>query len=472
MAPPQGRARVSSVGLYSEGKRMMHLKLDESRAVAILTFLLLLVVTVTGIFAAEPTPPYSLSDLIRLALERNPGIAAAKSGIEVATLGIEEARGERLPVITFGSGYLFAPAERKRLIPRSQLSDLSRRGKVFNEQIIDLGAVLTIPVYTGGRITANIELNRLNEVLSRHRLDQTRDDLILNISSAYYNIVKLGKVVQATEASRKSLLESKRVVEARVKAQKAVPADLFKVNTRLASVEQSLIGAKNGVELVHAALNTLLGEEKPGRRLKIKEDLPRRIEPLDLKRDIDLALERRPEYQIVKKRVEIQQKRVEIEESKRWPQVFVKGNVLGVGGDRDFFPVTDDETIALRLSLPIFDEPLRARIAKERAKLLERSERLRLYKLKTVFEVEKAHLNVIEAENRIKLAEAIRKEAAEALRIEQVKFEAGRSTVEFLLDAQRAQLQAEVNYFQALSDFNVQKVALRKAVGLIELPGP
>ena len=170
--------------------------------------------------------------------------------------------------------------------------------------------------------------------------------------------------------------------------------------------------------------------------------------------------------------MEIQQKRVEIEESKRWPQVFVKGNVLGVGGDRDFFPVTDDETIALRLSLPIFDEPLRARIAKERAKLLERNERLRLYKLKTVFEVEKAHLNVIEAENRIKLAEAIRKEAAEALRIEQVKFEAGRSTVEFLLDAQRAQLQAEVNYFQALSDFNVQKVALRKAVGSIELPGP
>ena len=137
----------------------MRLKLDESRAVAIVTFLLLFGVTVTGIFAAEPTPPYSLSDLIRLALERNPGIAAAKSGIEVATFGIEEARGERLPVITFGSGYLYAPAERKRLIPRSQLSDLSRRGKVFNEQIIDLGAVLTIPVYTGGRISANIELN-------------------------------------------------------------------------------------------------------------------------------------------------------------------------------------------------------------------------------------------------------------------------------------------------------------------------
>jgi len=48
---------------------MMRLKLDESRAGAILTFLLLFGVTVTGIFAAEPTPPYSLSDLIRLALE-------------------------------------------------------------------------------------------------------------------------------------------------------------------------------------------------------------------------------------------------------------------------------------------------------------------------------------------------------------------------------------------------------------------
>ncbi len=451
---------------------MMHLKVGESKAVAIVASVLFITVAVVETFAAEATSAYTLSDLIRLALRRNPGIAAAKSGIELATLGIEEATGERLPVITFGSGYLFAPAERKRLIPRSQLSDLSRKGKVFNEQIVDLGTVLTIPVYTGGRITTNIELNRLNEVLSRHRLEQTRDDLILNVSSAYYNIVKLGKVVQATEASRKSLLESKRVVEAQVKAQKAVSADLFKVNTRLASVEQSLIVAKNGVELVHAILNTLLGEDAPGRRLEIKEDLPRKIEPLDLKRNIDLALDRRPGYQIVKKQVEIQQKRVEIEKSKRWPQVFIEGKVLGAGGDRDFFPMTDDETIALRLSLPIFDEPLRARIAKERVKLLVRNERLRLYKLKTIFEVEQAHLNVIEAESRIKVAEAIRKEATEALRVEQVKFDAGRSTVEFLLDAQAAQLQAEVNFFQALSDFNVQKVALRKAVGSIEVPGP
>jgi len=450
----------------------MHLKVGESKAVAIVASFLFITVAVVKTFAAESTSAYTLSDLIRLALKRNPGIAAAKSGIELATLGIEEATGERLPVITFGSGYLFAPAERKRLIPRSQLRDLGRRGKVFNEQIVDMGAVLTIPVYTGGRITTNIKLNQLNKVLSRHRLEQTRDDLILNVSSAYYNIVKLGKVVQATEASRKSLLESKRVVEAQVKAQKAVSADLFKVNTRLASVEQSLIVAKNGVELVHAVLNTLLGEEAPGRRLEIKEDLPRKIEPLDLKRNIDLALDRRPGYQIVKKQVEIQQKRVEIEKSKRWPQVFFEGKVLGAGGDRGFFPMTDDETLALRLSLPIFNEPLRARIAKERAKLLQRNERLRMYKLKTVFEVEQAHLNVFEAENRIKLAEAVRQEATEALRVEQAKFDAGRSTVEFLLDAQAAQLQAEVNFFQALSDFNVQKVALRRAVGSIEVPGP
>lgn len=423
-------------------------------------------------FAAEPNPPYTLSDLLKLAFERNPEIAAAQRGIDVAGRGLQEARGERFPVITFGSGYLYAPAERKRLIPRDELRDLQKKGRVFNEQILDLGAVLTIPIYTGGRITANIELNRLNETLSKHRLDQTRDDLILNVASAYYSIVKLGKVVEATEASRKSLLESRRVVEAQVAAQKAVPADLFKVNTRVASVDQSLIVANNGVELSHAALNTLLGEEAPRRRLALKEDLPRELEPLDLKRDIALALERRPEYQIAKREVEIQQKGVEIEESKRWPQIFVVGGVLGAGGDRKFFPMTDDETIGWRLSLPIFDEPLRQRIGKERARLFEVNERFRREKLRTIFEVEQAHLNVVEAQNRINVAEAVRKEAEEALRIEQVKFEAGKSTVEFLLDAQAAQLQAEVNFFQALADFNVQKVALRKAVGLIELPKP
>ncbi|MFQ5853321.1 MAG: TolC family protein, partial [Candidatus Binatia bacterium] len=82
----------------------MRRKLAESKAVAIVASVLLFTVAVVETFAAEPKSPYTLSDLIRLALERNPGIAAAKSGIEVATRGIEEARGERLPVITFGSG--------------------------------------------------------------------------------------------------------------------------------------------------------------------------------------------------------------------------------------------------------------------------------------------------------------------------------------------------------------------------------
>ena len=452
-------------------ERMGHSNKGEPRASAVFVAVMFLAFTVSLSFAGEPTPPYTLSDLIRLALERNPAIAAAKSGIEVAIHGLDAAKGERLPVITFGSGYLYSPSESKRLIRRAQLSGL-RKGKVFNQQIIDLGAVLTIPVYTGGRIAANIELSKLNELVSRQRLSQTRDVLILNVASTYYNIVKIGKIVEATILSRKRLLESKRVVEARVTAEKAVPADLFKINARLADVDQNLIVARNGVELAHAVLNTLLGDETLGKKFVLKEDLPYKLEPVDLQRDVAMALERRPQYQIAKKQVEIQQQRVGIEGAKRWPQVSVEGTVSGAGGDKGFFPLTDDQTIGLKLAVPIFDKPLRDQIAKERAKLRELRARLRQQKLATVLDVKQAHLNVIAAENRIKVAEAVRKEAAEALRVEQSKFKVGKTTVEFVLDAQAAQLQSEVNYFQALSDFNVQKLALKKAIGLIEPSGP
>lgn len=455
-----------------KGERMGRSNKGEPRASIAFVAVMFLAFTVSLSFAGEPTPPYTLSDLIRLALERNPAIAAAKSGIEVAIHGLDAAKGERLPVITFGSGYLYSPSESKRLIRRAQLSELQREGKVFNQQIIDLGAVLTIPVYTGGRIAANIELSKLNELVSRQRLSQTRDVLILNVASTYYNIVKIGKIVEATILSRKGLLESKRVVEARVTAQKAVPADLFKINARLADVDQNLIVARNGVELAHAVLNTLLGDETLGKKFVLKEDLPYKHEPVDLQRDVAMALERRPQYQIAKKQVEIQQQRVGIEGAKRWPQVFVEGTVSGAGGDKGFFPLTDDQTIGLKLAVPIFDKPLRDQIAKEQAKLHELRARLRQQKLATVLDVKQAHLNVIAAENRIKVAEAVRKEAAEALRVEQSKFKVGKTTVEFVLDAQAAQLQSEVNYFQALSDFNVQKLALKKAIGLIEPSGP
>ena len=80
-----------------------------------------------------------------------------------------------------------------------------------------------------------------------------------------------------------------------------------------------------------------------------------------------------------------------------------------------------------------------------------------------------AYLNVLEAQQRIVAAQAAVDEGKEVFRIEALKVREGKSIIENLLDAQTAQLQAEQNYSAAVADYQVQLMALKKAIGQIEV---
>ena len=74
-----------------------------------------------------------------------------------------------------------------------------------------------------------------------------------------------------------------------------------------------------------------------------------------------------------------------------------------------------------------------------------------------------------EARQRIKAAQAAEDEAIEVLRIEALKVREGKSIIENLLDAQTAQLEAEQNFSAAVADYQIQLMALKKAIGTIEV---
>jgi len=82
-------------------------------------------------------------------------------------------------------------------------------------------------------------------------------------------------------------------------------------------------------------------------------------------------------------------------------------------------------------------------------------------------EVRSAYLNMKEAEKLIKVTEQGIENSLESFRIAQVKYNEGIATNTEVIDAQSALIEAETNHLNALYDYNTNRAALIKAMGLI-----
>lgn len=414
--------------------------------------------------------PASLPQLIRMALERNPGLHAARKEIDVAGKGLESAKGQRFGSMEIrASDSTYGPMTNNlvtQTLVLKQSSIVQRGLGAFNHNLFGFGSFLTIPIYTGGRITNQIAVGEIATRLAEDRLAETRDSLIFNVSSTYYGILKLREFIRAAEQSREQLRESKRVVEKRFSVGKAAAVDVFKINTRVAIVEQALIRLHNAEEVLYGVLNTLIGAEATGLKVQIQGELTPASEPLNLNQNVDEALRRRPELLAKEKQVAMQEKKILISKAEMLPSISLNGSLQGFTGDHS--QLFNTEFANVSLSMPIFTGgALEARVAQERQKLEQLRQELAETKLAATQEVHAAYLNVGEAEARIQAAQTAVAEAKEALRVEQLKVSSGRGMTENLLDAQAAELEAEQNVFAAVADSLTQRMALKKAVGAI-----
>ena len=421
--------------------------------------------------------PMNLADLTQLALKQNPGLQAVRNQIDVSHQGILAAKGERFGRVDLNaSSFSYGSNNIPRLAKSIEVDQTVKSPiRKFNNIVFSVGGTLTVPIYTGGRITNQISVQKLGRELARNRLVQTKDELIFNVASAYYNILKFQDFIRAARKSKEQLLESQRVVQRRFALGKTAKVDTLKVNTRLAAVEQLLIRFSNVQEVLYGLLGVLLGEEAGSPGAAISGDLrmpfPQQMQKsYSLQESQRLALQRRPELLALKKELEIQEKNIRIRYAENLPNINFRGQVQGIAGDNsDPFPQT---FAGVFFSMPLFaGGTIKAKVSQEKLRYTRlRNEWIQL-KLNVTQEVYKAYLNMREAKQRIKAAQAAEDEAIEVLRIEALKVREGKSIIENLLDAQTAQLEAEQNFSAAVADYQIQLMALKKAIGTIEVEG-
>lgn len=413
--------------------------------------------------------PLALPQAIEIALANNPELAAASWDAEASAAQYDLAFGERLPSVRAQGGYAHH-LDNQRLIAAQDNNDPG----LFGRDIVASEVLVTMPLFTGGRLINQVKASQLLLMAATHRLTRTRAEIVFNVSSVFFNTLAQNRVIESLTFSRQTLQEHLKRVDALVAAQKAAKVDSMRTGVRLADIEQRMVREENQRMVFHRVLVNLLGLKNPPGVLSLRGGLA--VTPKEDAPELEIALMKarssRGDFLSARSTLEAQSRGLDAVRAGHWPSLSFQaaygrrwstGETLGP----DKLSNPDDiGRIGVVVDIPLFEGGrVEARIRDQQAKLASAQERFRKLEEQIRLEVETALLNVHSSRERVGVTRKAIEQAEESYRIERLKYDSGKGTIVDVLDAQSALLDSQTNYERALADHNIANAQLKLAVG-------
>ncbi|MEW6608240.1 MAG: TolC family protein [bacterium] len=421
---------------------------------------LAIVALITGISTVwAEVGPLNLERSVEIALANNHGLLSASKKVASAKEKVWEAKTGFYPIFSLSSSYT-------RLNEATTVDFQGRSMALSDEGISEAKGIIQQPLFTGGKISSGYKLAKANYEAAKYEYEMVKNELILEVKSAYFGILKALKFQQIAQEAVEQVQAHLKVVGNFYDVGMVAKVDVLKAEVELANVKQNLIRAENGVRLANAAFNQVLAQDQ-NTPVEIIDILEFRPQTINLDNCIKQAQTMRPELKQIKTTIEVLKQRVKIARSDYYPSVALIGNYDYQKGKKT--PIDEwQETwmAAVSVNFTLWDWKARkSRVNQTEANLAAVEEQLLLLKDRILLEVRQGCLGLEEAEKNIGVAQKSIGQAEENLRITKEMYKEGASTTTDVLDAQTLLTQAKTNYYQALYDYNLAWAKLQKAIG-------
>jgi len=201
----------------------------------------------TGDARDDPADAAVLPHLVGMAFARYPALRAQQLQQEAAQAGVAGARWQFFPT----------PVVSMERAAYGSSGSLERGDR----QVLTVG--LRQPIWTGGRLTTNLDRAQLRVHQSEAELESLRQQVALRVIQHWSDAVAAHEVVQALEQSR-AMHERLRALVSRRAADGASPeADVQLARSRLESVDADLEAARARRDTALARLAVLVGQPVP-----------------------------------------------------------------------------------------------------------------------------------------------------------------------------------------------------------------
>lgn len=440
------------------------------------------------VVAAQEAPApaaMTLRDAVTYALAHSPDLKASQAEIR-----------RRQGIVT---------STRAGLLPQVDLSADASRTRI--DHGYPFGAAPTqlrfdTALYTGsadakwlawdfGSTQAALDSARERVESARAGTDRRRQELVFETARLYLETMAYTDLIKAGEervASLKSLLDR---VNKLVAGGRAVPVDALKIQTRLAEVESSLATLESGRRSSLAALASVMGyggDLPPLTYTPAPADLP--PTPAAEREELGAAAGSRPDLVSQDHEVRAAEKAETAAKKSSWPRIDLRASLVGYGSNSPIgfgqmigallpsapaMPPADnavaDWALGVHVTVPLFDGFRRrgqvqaAAAALDEARLAREQLGLRVER-----EVRTAMADLDAARSRVAALRDSVAESARVLHDERLKYDAGRSVINFVLDAESALLTSQSLLSQAERSVETATLALDLSVGRID-PG-
>lgn len=196
----------------------------------------------------------TIEDLFEIAETNSAQLRPSFSAEEEARREISVARSERLPEISanLSLSYIGDGFTTKRDFSDYQKAPIPHFGS-------GLGVTITQPVYTGGAVTAGIEMAELKSTAARYSTELQRDNIRFQLAGFYLDIYKcanLREVVKENIAQARKVLEE---MQARYEQGTALQNDITRYELLVSNLELQLVKINNTLEILNNNLVTTAG---------------------------------------------------------------------------------------------------------------------------------------------------------------------------------------------------------------------
>lgn len=435
--------------------------------------LLLAMILIGSVAGAQEKQRLTLQDAVKLSLANSDQMKLSNARVDEASAKLREARDHRLPDMGINGGYLRVnnpKVDLKVKLGGSSSSEQSGGGAQSAPKVDQVAYGLvnaSVPIFSGFRINQGVKAASYLEQAASMDAKQDSNTVIEETMEAYSNAYKAGVALKLVQENLKKA--DSRVNDFVNLEKNGVVArnDLMKVQLQRSNIELAVLDAENHYKLASITLNLLLG---------LKEDVLVELDTNWFASSMtdagylnweNQALTNRSDLQANGMRGKAAEAGVKAAKGEYYPSLALTAGYVAL-----YIPNFVTVSNAVNAGVGVKYSPSSlwktgAKVAQAKARLaqLEASQGMLYDGIR--LQVGHDYQNFLSLKKKIEVYNKALEQAGENYRIVKNKHDNNLSTTTDLLDADVAQLQAQIDYAFSRADAMIAYQKLRKTAGII-----
>lgn len=412
---------------------------------------------------------YSLEDLYAIALERSEAIKIAEEDLYISKRGKDKAIAVLFPTLS-------AYGTHTRYSEEKQAANVTLQPDAVNTWGLRADQSFSL---SGREITA---YKIANKMISRsaYDLDAAKEEYLLSVASAYYDVMKAVKTADIAKSNVDRLTKHRDAANTRLRVGEATKTTLLRAEAELAGAQSELIRAENNRKLTKTVLARIAGikedyEVKDSQGSGVKgqeiEDLKNlsvncQLSAIDCLKQT--ALSERSELKALTIGRNIAEHEVTYAKGSFLPTLSLEG--VYSKKETDPSSLYDIESIygGVKLNFPFFEGGLRrAEVLEAKAKLRQAEYNLSDLKNSINVDIENAYLNLLTEMGILEKLKAEAEYARDNYNAVSKQFEYGLANSIEVMDANTLLVSSERELVNAEYDYQFAVLKLKRTTGTL-----